>query len=363
MKFFKLISLGIIGLTVAAIGFRMCVIKIKPGQTGVLTEEWGSGLQEEDYAPGYYMALGPLHTWTVMDTTVQTLNMLRANPKKRSRSSRRAPNIIPPLKVKSSDGADVSLDITVKYRVIPGQAWKVFKGQGADGYKLRVASRTKNTLISGLGKLATEDFFNPANRKTTQEFMETQLRGELQKIDVELIAILIRDLNFQASFSAKIKAKTLTKQKAELEVARTNAAEKTGETKEIVAQTGAKVAVIGESLRKTLTEMRAENDKKIMKVVADYEKFVVETHSDADLYAQQKQALGIKLLKDAEARGEALKREALTGAGGNTLVALQVASNLQFGDMKVSTQLVNPLDLDDIIRSLGAGPQAAQPGK
>ena len=361
MKISKLISLGVIGLTLTVIGFRMCVIKIKPGQTGVLTEEWGSGLQEKDFTPGYYVALGPLHTWTVMDTTVQTLNMLKSNPKKRN--SRRAPNIIPPLKVKSSDGADVSLDITVKYRVMPGQAWKVFKGQGADGYKLRVASRTKNTLISGLGKLATEDFFNPANRKTTQGLMETQLSEELKKIDVELIAILIRDLNFQASFSAKIKAKTLTKQKAELEGSRTNAAEKTGETKEIVATTGAMVAVIGESLRKTLTEMRAENDKKIMRVVADYEKFVVETYSGADLYAQQKQAAGIKLLKDAEARGEALKRKALSGPGGNTLVALEVATNLKFGDMKVSTQLVNPLDLNGMIRSLGAGPQAAQPGK
>ncbi|MEE2887245.1 MAG: SPFH domain-containing protein [Planctomycetota bacterium] len=362
MNVSKLLSLGIIGLAVSAVAFRMCVVKIKPGQTGVLTMEWGSGLQTEDFSPGYYLALGPLHTWNIMDTTVQTLNMLRSNPNKRS--NQRGPSINPPLKVKSSDGADVTLDITVKYRVIPGEAWKVFKGQGgSDGYKLRVASRTKNTLISGLGKLATEAFFNPANRKSTQDFMETQLRTELKKIDVDLISILIRDLDFQASFSAKIKAKTLTKQKAELEVARTKAAEKTGETKEIVAQTGAKVAVIGESLKKTLTEMRAANDKNIRKVVADYEKYVVETQSEADLYAQQKEALGIKLLKDAEARGEALKRQALTGSGGNTLVALEVAQNLKLGDMMVSTQLVNPLDLNEMMRTLGAGDQVAKPGK
>lgn len=362
MKASKLLSLGIIGLAISAIAFRMCVVKIKPGQTGVLTMEWGSGLQTKDYSPGYYLALGPLHTWNIMDTTVQTLNMLRSNPKKRS--NQRGPSITPPLKVKSSDGADVTLDITVKYRVIPGEAWKVFKGQGgSDGYKLRVASRTKNTLISGLGKLATEDFFAPANRKSTQDYMETQLRTELKKIDVDLIAILIRDLDFQASFSAKIKAKTLTKQKAELEVARTRAAEKTGETKEIVAQTGAKVVVIGESLRKTLTEMRAKNDKNIRKVIADYEKYVVETQSEADLYADQKEASGIKLLKDAEARGEALKRQALTGSGGSTLVALEVAKNLKLGDMMVSTQLVNPLDLNEMMRILGAGDQAAKPGK
>ncbi len=354
MKPIKIVSLGIIALAVFALIFWMCVIKIQPGQTGVLTKEWGSGLQKEDYPPGYYLNLGPLHTWNVMDTTVQTLNLLRSTQRKRGNQTGPRPN--PPLKVKSSDGADVTLDITVKYRVVPGLAWQVFKGQGgSDGYKLRVASRTKNTLISGLGKLKTEAFFDPAHRKSTQDLMETQLRAELKKIDVELIAILIRDVDFQASFNDKIKAKTLTKQKAELEIAKTHAAEKTGETNEIRAQTGAKVAVIQQTLVKTITEMQAENDKRVKKVTADFEKYVVETQSEADLYAQQKQAEGIKLTKDAEARGEALKREALTGQGGSTLVALRVAENLQLGEMLISTQLVNPLDLDQMMRSLGAG--------
>lgn len=358
MKVTKLISIGIIGLAMAVIIFRLCVVKIQPGQTGVLTLEWGSGLQKKDYSPGYYLSLGPLHTWNIMDTTVQTLSFLRSSPQKRG--NQRPSNHEPPLKIKSSDGADVTLDITVKYRLATDKSWQVFSSQGgASGYKLRVASRTKKILISGLGKLTTEDFFDPKNRRSTQETMRRDLVKELSSMNVELIAILIRDLDFQASFSAKIKAKTLTKQKAELNIALTHAAEKTGETKEIQAQSGAMVVVIEQSLLKTLTEMQAENDKKVQRIEADYKKYVVETKSEADLYANTQEAAGIKLLKDAEARGEALKREALTGAGGSTLVALRVAENLKFGDIMISTQLVNPLNLDEMMRTLGAGVQRA----
>jgi regulator of protease activity HflC (stomatin/prohibitin superfamily) len=357
MKFINWICLGIIAIAVGALVFRMCVIKIEPGQTGVLTKEWGGGLQQQDFEPGYYLSLGPLHTWNLMDTTVQTLNMLRADPKKRGNQPQA---FNPPIKVKSSDGADVTLDITVKYRVVPGKAWQVFKGQGgADGYKIRVFSRTKNTLISGLGTLRTESFFDPTSRQGIQKLMQTQLQAELMTMDVELIAILIRDLEFQASFSAKIKAKTLTKQKAELETSKTKAAEQTGITNEIRAQSTAKVAVIQETLEKTLTEMRAENDKKIKRVVADYEKYVVETLSAAELHVQQKEAEGIKLLKDAEARGQALKRSALTGKGGDIVVALRVVENLKLDSMVLSTQLVNPLDLVEMMRRLGADGGAA----
>ena len=58
MKPIKIISILIIVLAVAAILFRACVIKIQPGQTGVLNKEWGGGLQKKDYEPGFYLALG-----------------------------------------------------------------------------------------------------------------------------------------------------------------------------------------------------------------------------------------------------------------------------------------------------------------
>ena len=48
--------------------------------------------------------------------------------------------------------------------------------------------------------------------------------------------------------------------------------------------------------------MKAENDKTITDIVATYKKQVQETESDADLYAALKEADGIKLLREAEAK-------------------------------------------------------------
>ena len=188
MKIIKTISILIIALAVGAIMFRACVIKIKPGETGVLNKQWGGGLQQSDYTPGYYLSLGPLHTWNVMDTTVQTLNMLRETPGKRGnrgRTQNTQQGYSPPIKVKSSDGADITLDISIKYHIADGKAWQVFKEQGSgDSYRNQVASRTTSTLSSGLGTLSTEQFFDPSQRTKTQKAMMEQLSTELGKIRI-----------------------------------------------------------------------------------------------------------------------------------------------------------------------------------
>ena len=53
-KSIRIASFLIIALAFVAVMFRMCVIKIRPGQTGVLNNQWGSGLQEKDFEPGFY---------------------------------------------------------------------------------------------------------------------------------------------------------------------------------------------------------------------------------------------------------------------------------------------------------------------
>ena len=81
---------------------------------------------------------------------------------------------------------------------------------------------------------------------------------------------------------------------------------------------------------------------------------LTEAESTAELYGSQKEAQGILLLKDAEAQGEALRRQALSGEGGRFLVALETVKSIKLGEIAVSTQLVNPLDLEQMMEMLGA---------
>ncbi|MHC4513318.1 MAG: SPFH domain-containing protein [Planctomycetota bacterium] len=351
MKALNTLSVIVIILGLLAIFPQFVIIKIKPGQTGVLNKQFGGGLVKQDYGPGFWLDMGPMHTWDIMDTTVQTLNMLRATKSGMSRAG-----LHPPLLVNSADGAIVNMDVTIKYRIAEGKAWQVLNEFGKnDEYKDKVNAAAIDVMREELGDLTTEEFYDPLKRKSTTDKMETRLQKQMDRMHVQLVNILIRDLEFEKRFEDQIKRKALAQQDALLQQSLTKAADYRGRTQKIEAETQAKVVVINEDKKKTLTTMQAENDKKRQKIEADYKKYVTEAESTAELYASQKEAQGILLLKDAEAQGEALRRQALSGEGGRFLVALETVKSIKLGEIAVSTQLVNPLDLERMMEMLGAG--------
>ncbi|MEZ5963869.1 MAG: SPFH domain-containing protein [Planctomycetota bacterium] len=342
MKSINIVSFLVIGVAALGIGLRSLTIKIPPGETGVVNAEWTRGFIHQDYGPGYHWDVGPLHTWFLFDTTVQTLNM-----------SRKA-EAEGPLQVKSSDGATVTLDVTVKYRIKPGRVWKVYQDNGpGEAYKLKVRNEAINVLRRELGGIRTEEFYDPRVRQSRAAQMETALAERLALLEIDLIRILIRDLKFDEAFEARIRDKTLAQQDVELNQAKTETAKERGKTNEIIAQTQAKVVVIDQEKEKTLITLRAENDKAIAQLRADAGKQEIEVRSGADLYAAEKRALGDLETKKAEAEAERMRREALAIPGGDIYVALELARSLKLQDLAVSTQAFDPLDIETILKRFG----------
>jgi regulator of protease activity HflC (stomatin/prohibitin superfamily) len=346
----RIIAWSVVGLCALGLALRALTIKIEPGHTGILNAEWTVGLVKDDFGPGYHFDVGPLHTWTVFDTTVQTLNMSRREPGDEPTRARDEG----PLQVKSADGATVTMDVTVKYQIKPGHAWQVFTDNGpGDAYKIKVRNEAIDVLRKELGGLETEQFYDPIVRQGKAAQMEEKLAVRLDAMHVRLVGILIRDLKFDETFEARIREKTLAQQDVELNQAKTEATRERGKTNEIIAQTQAKVVVINQEKEKTLAMLKAENDKAIAQIAADAKKQEIEIKSDADLHAAQKRAAGEIAVKKAEAAGEALRREALEGAGADVYVALELAKSLRLGDMSMSTMKLDPLDIDGIMRRLG----------
>lgn len=337
------VSIGILTLAGLGLLLRSLTIKIEPGQTGVVNAEWTAGLVQQDFGPGYAWDIGPLHTWTVFNTTVQTLNMSRGNRADEG-----------PLQVKSSDGATVTLDVTIKYRIKEGSTWRVLQENGpGDAYKLKVRNETIDVLRRELGGLKTEEFYDPHARAARAQSMENTLRGRLDAMHVTLENVLIRDLKFDEAFEQRIREKTLAQQEVEVNQARTEAAKERGKTNEVIAQTQAKVVVIQQEKEKTLATMTAENDKAIAQVQADAQRKEIEVRSGADLYAAEKKAVGDLEIKRAEAQAERMRREALSGVGADVYVALQLVRSLKLGDMLLSTQALDPLDVPAMLRRFG----------
>lgn len=373
MKFLKLLSsliiFAVIGVFVAA---NFLFIKIDLGETGVRTQQYAlfgsKGVVQEDFGPGWHRNLPLLDTWNIFDSTVQTTEFTTEQERKETKkiysflssTSRRyldstSSSSTGQVELKSKDGYTVRLDITVKYRVSPDEVHKLYQELGSEArYKGIVRDQVQKTIRDIFGTMLTEQFYDPDVRRIKTTEATTDLKGELAENSIELIEILIRDIAFDPSYERKILDKKLADQDVELNKSRALAEEKKGETNRIAAETEAKVRVIEQELKAKQLTMKADTDKEIAQIHADARLEAAKLKADADLYKAELEAKGTLLEKEATAEGERLKATALNTPGGQNLVAFETVEQLNLGEITVSTQSNDFLDVESVLEKVGA---------
>lgn len=372
MKFIKLLSsiilLAVIGIFVAA---NFLFIKIDLGQTGVRTQQYAflgdKGVVQEDFGPGWHRNLPLLDTWKIFDATVQTTEFTTEKERQETRkiysflssTSRKYLDAAPvggpgQVELKSKDGYTVRLDVTVKYRVKPGEVHKLYKELGSEArYKGIVRDQVQKVIRDIFGTMLTEQFYDPEVRRVKTQEGTKVLNSVLSQNSIELIEILIRDIAFDPAYERKILDKKLADQDVELNKSRALAEEKKGETNRIGAETQAKVRVIEQELKAKQLTMKAETDKQIAQIHADARLTAAKLSADADLYKAELEAKGTLLEKEASAEGERLKATALNTPGGENLVAFELIEQLNLGEITVSTQNNDFLDVESILKKVG----------
>jgi regulator of protease activity HflC (stomatin/prohibitin superfamily) len=331
---------------------KLLLIEVPLGKVGVLTQQYAMpgaarGVKAHDYRPGWHLDLGPIHSWTLFDTTMQTIEMSSHTPNSAA------------VQLKSSDGYSISLDITIKYKIQPEKVhlhYQAVGGREANTVSL-VRNEANDTFRDIFGGMRTEDFYNPRVRREKTALARVQLASRLDSRFVQLADILIRDIGFDPQYEKKIMDKKLADQDVELNKSQSLAAEKKGETNVIEAGADAMVKVIDREREGELLKMRAETEKAISELNAEAQKYATQARADADLYAAQLIAASTLKVREAEAEGERLKAAALQGAGGANLVALECMRNLLLGDMILSTVDLDVLDLERMAQKLGARAQ------
>jgi regulator of protease activity HflC (stomatin/prohibitin superfamily) len=352
MKVIKTISILIIVVIVGLWSIiNLVTIYIPVGMVGVRTQEYGifgqKGVVQEDFGPGWHRDLGPVDSWVLFDSTAQALEMTRA-PGQGSMKGR------DDVQVQSADGYAVSVDVTVRYRILTGGAHKLYEDTGSGTkYKIIVRNEAQRACIGLFGQMKTEDFYNPQERRVKADEVKKRLVESLQDNFVEVIDVLIRNVQFDPEYENKIRRKKLADQEVELNKSMARAEEMRGKTQVIEAETQKIVSIIQKEKEAELVRMQADTDREIAKIKAEYEKYATEKKADADLVAAQKYALGELLVRKAEAEGEGLRNQAMMGLGGSTIVALEAAKNLEFSDVTISTINIDLLDLDKMATKLG----------
>lgn len=346
---------GIIIITLGVLiylGFKLCITKVGIDQTGVRTKVWGvgKGVVEKDYGPGWHRHIVKIDEWDFYDTTVQTLPLT----KEATKEGQERQDIL----IRTADDYEVSLDMIVKYQLKRGLVYKLRQDIGVgDKYKIFVRTETKDVARSVFGKMKALDLYNPDEKRRRAQEAKLMLNEKLAPRYVNIVDVLILEITFDPQLERKIKNQKLAELDAILNVSKALAAERRGETQEIDASTEAVANKITGEKEAELLIMKTITEDKIEETLAEANKYLVEKHAEADLYKKRKLAEGRLLIKRAEAEGERLRRQAMTGMGGNLIVALEAARNINLADISISTQDIDLLDIDQMINKFGAPAQ------
>ncbi len=350
-KYFVPISIAI-AIIVIVVGVRFMIIRVEIDQIGVKTTIWGfkRGVVQKDYKPGWHRFIRQIETWDLFDGTVQTLNLTReartADGKIESRE----------IRIRTADDYEVSVDIIVKYQIIEGKANKIRQEIGpGDRYKMFVESETKDVARSVLGLMTEKDLYNPTEKIRRAEEAKMLLTSQIKSRHVRIIDWLILDMRFDTQLERMIKNVKLAELDELLNIAKERAVGKRGITQTIDASTEALAQKIQSDKSGKIVALRAEMETRVTEILASANKFMIAQKARGDHYMHVKHAAGELLVARANAEGERLRRLAMTGLGGDLIVALEAARNVNLDDIVVSTQDMDLLDVEEMIIKLGAG--------
>lgn len=274
---------------------------------------------------------GLLNSFHLLDMTVQRLEMV-AQPDRGERSGR------DDLRVKTVDGSDVFLDLTINYQLRRDMVEAVVTTSGLDdAYKYKwVRDYSRSICRSVFGEMTTEEFYDASVRNTKAQKAMDELNSVLKPYGIEVSSVIAEKFSFHAEYEERIRAKKLADQEVEEQVSKANAARQK-QIFRVVEATKKKevfIATYEGEMQKLIVEATANAERDVRQAEA----YVIDTQlgADADFYSREKNAQAI--LVKAEAEGEALTAmaKAYSGIGGVNLVKRAYAE--KFANMKISGQ-------------------------
>lgn len=319
-------------LVIATFAYGSCTVYVQPGQYGVkqVIVGTGQGMQPDIYPPGLHFLTPGVERMHMLPAELQVLEMsdVSASGHEPTTNVRQ----VPAIKIQTSEGYTVSVDITVLYRI--EDAYKVITqiGPGRLYEDSAVIPRSEQQLRRKFGELDAEQFYQGDHREKAALEAQRLLTDELSPKGIHVTHVLVRqyryDQRYQAAIeSRKIQDQTVFKNRAEAAAAMEEAKKNT-----IVAEGAARVA----------TEL-ARGEAEVKKI-----------KSQADLYKRTKEAEGNLKVELARAQGTELENKALRVVGSENAVGLKMAQTLQGVELLILPSDgeggTNPLDLNAMLK-------------
>lgn len=308
-----------LAVTVMAV-MRHGVGHVRENQVGVAANNWNGTLQLKERV-GYHLYVPYWSRFYVLDKTIQRLDLTWDGGNRGGRKD---------LKIKTSDGSDVSLDVTLSYKIIPEKAVTVLRRSGQDMRfnSLWIEPFARQACLSAFGQLNTEEMYDAVKRNEKAQLAMEWLNDALQEQGIEIIALIPGEFRFYQEYEEVIQEKKLADQQVEERQAHARALLQDQERQLIEAQKRAEARLAsfqGECTNQVI-QARAEVEK--MRREADGYYHGTLLAADASLYSASAEARGIRAKLYAEAEGLEELQKALSGDGGLGMVGLEYAKRL-----------------------------------
>jgi regulator of protease activity HflC (stomatin/prohibitin superfamily) len=310
-------------------GPSSCTTYVPPNMVGVRQVYYGSnaGIKPETYGPGLHFVVGGIERLHLFRHDLQVVNF-SGSSSEASIAERTAPSI----KIQTSDGYNVQLDVSVVFHIF--DPYKVFVEAGpGHAYEDRlVIPRADRMLRRSLGELNSEEFYQGPRRIEKSKVAHDALAEELKPYGIQVDAVLVRRYVYDERYQALIEGRKIKDQTV------------------FLRQAEAAAAVEQRKRDTVIAEGKANQDVELERGRAEVQKI----DAQADLYRRKKASEGKLLVELAEAKGTALENTALQGAGSENLVGLKLADTLK--GLKVivlssdGKDGINPLDVPAMLR-------------
>lgn len=275
-------------------------------EVGVRTRKlFGAGIEPHFYASGTKYFFFPfLSDWATFDIKLQNLEMTHAAAPRGDREGDDA------ISFKTTDGNDISVNVTVAWRIDPEKTPQLLARVGGSAHEIKerlVRPACRTYVRDVLNELHSEEFYISEKRfQKAQKAME-KLTHELGPEGIVIEQVLLAEHRFNPEYEKVIHDRKIAEQNAERLKSEAQAVE-------------------AEQQRNL---ERARGDVQVQ--VATAKGLAERTRISADraYYEAERNAKAVLAEASAKAKGIEKQNKAMSGLGGRTAVKLRIADALQ----------------------------------
>ncbi|MEW6456625.1 MAG: prohibitin family protein [Acidobacteriota bacterium] len=201
----KLIFIGLIAIVILVFIFKSYVI-VEPGERGIIFNKLSGNLRVTS-AEGFYLLIPIIESVVIYDIKVQSYTMAKAFLEGEVKGD-------DSLLALTSDGQQVSLDVTVRYHPDPEKLINLHRRIGRDYIQKIVRPQVRSEARLTVSNYPVMDVYS-GKRENIQNQIEEKLKKSFAENFIILDEVLLRDVRFSTEFQQAIEQKQIAQQEAE----------------------------------------------------------------------------------------------------------------------------------------------------